>query len=358
MNQLFIIGNGFDLAHGLDTRYSDFIIWYLKRICIDITENLFSGYEVDDDLIRIYSDPIPMLFDNIQYRDNLNQKVEKMSSIQDFVNCITDLSTDYSQYNKKFDYYPSELLYSILGYLDTFGWADIEREYYKLLISTKDISELNLSFSKLKSELELYLMEQVEPFISVDKKKDHFHHLLFYELIGNTYSFFKDEVLYLNFNYTNTFEKIYFSKQERGKNIYIHGKCLDKENPVIFGYGDEMDEHFESIEKKEDNAFLDNMKSFGYFQTDNYKKVLLFLRAGNFKVHLIGHSLGLSDRLLFNTIFEHANCKHIEIHFWKISESEDNFYELAKNLSRHFNLGMKGSMREKVVPYLDSKPID
>ena len=28
MNRLVLIGNGFDLAHGLPTRYSDFINWY------------------------------------------------------------------------------------------------------------------------------------------------------------------------------------------------------------------------------------------------------------------------------------------------------------------------------------------
>lgn len=28
MNRLVIIGNGFDLAHGLKTKYEDFIDWY------------------------------------------------------------------------------------------------------------------------------------------------------------------------------------------------------------------------------------------------------------------------------------------------------------------------------------------
>ena len=28
MNRIILIGNGFDLAHGLPTRYEDFINWY------------------------------------------------------------------------------------------------------------------------------------------------------------------------------------------------------------------------------------------------------------------------------------------------------------------------------------------
>ncbi|SFO66063.1 AbiH family protein [Prevotella sp. tf2-5] len=31
MNRIVLIGNGFDLAHGLNTRYEDFINWYFPR---------------------------------------------------------------------------------------------------------------------------------------------------------------------------------------------------------------------------------------------------------------------------------------------------------------------------------------
>ena len=31
MNRLVLIGNGFDLAHGLKTSYKDFIYWYWKQ---------------------------------------------------------------------------------------------------------------------------------------------------------------------------------------------------------------------------------------------------------------------------------------------------------------------------------------
>jgi hypothetical protein len=31
MNRLVIIGNGFDMAHGLKTSYMDFINWYWER---------------------------------------------------------------------------------------------------------------------------------------------------------------------------------------------------------------------------------------------------------------------------------------------------------------------------------------
>ena len=53
MNRLVIIGNGFDLAHGLKTSYKDFIRWYLD----DFFENLFKSKEDisynDDGLLNI-----------------------------------------------------------------------------------------------------------------------------------------------------------------------------------------------------------------------------------------------------------------------------------------------------------------
>lgn len=51
MNRLVLIGNGFDLAHGLKTSYADFIYWYWKR-------RILSSYKVrssewDDGLCKL-----------------------------------------------------------------------------------------------------------------------------------------------------------------------------------------------------------------------------------------------------------------------------------------------------------------
>ncbi|MBK8620257.1 MAG: hypothetical protein IPN79_00480 [Saprospiraceae bacterium] len=31
MNRLILVGNGFDLAHGMKTSYADFILWYFQK---------------------------------------------------------------------------------------------------------------------------------------------------------------------------------------------------------------------------------------------------------------------------------------------------------------------------------------
>ncbi len=40
MNRIVFIGNGFDLAHGLPTRYEDFINWYWEKRVDSFTGNL------------------------------------------------------------------------------------------------------------------------------------------------------------------------------------------------------------------------------------------------------------------------------------------------------------------------------
>ena len=41
MNRLILIGNGFDLAHGLKTSYNDFINWYWEASGDLLLQGLF-----------------------------------------------------------------------------------------------------------------------------------------------------------------------------------------------------------------------------------------------------------------------------------------------------------------------------
>jgi hypothetical protein len=43
MNRLILIGNGFDLAHGMKTSYNDFILWYLKK-CFEEADKVKQQY--------------------------------------------------------------------------------------------------------------------------------------------------------------------------------------------------------------------------------------------------------------------------------------------------------------------------
>jgi hypothetical protein len=104
------------------------------------------------------------------------------------------------------------------------------------------------------------------------------------------------------------------------------------------------------IEDANQNEFLKFMKSFIYSNNNNYKNLFDFIDSSPFQTYIMGHSCGLSDRTLLNAIFEHHNCWSIKVfyHKWTGTDGDhDNYLEVVKNISRHFN--KKTIIREKIV---------
>lgn len=168
-----------------------------------------------------------------------------------------------------------------------------------------------------------------------------------------------EEVLILNFNYTDTVER-YISASSltllpHVECIYIHGRLNDKTNPIIFGYGDELDTNYKAIEDRNDNRYLEYIKSTGYHRTDGYRRLLEFAESGYFQVFIMGHSCGNSDRTLLNTLFEHPNCMSIKPFYHQISDEEDNYSDIVRNISRNFK--DKQLMRARVVNKTYCEPL-
>ena len=75
-------------------------------------------------------------------------------------------------------------------------------------------------------------------------------------------------------------------------------------------------------------------------------KLISFIETTDFEVHILGHSCGISDRLLLNTIFENKNCKKIYPHYCEFSDKSTDFDNRTMNISRCFNDKML--LRKKV----------
>lgn len=154
---------------------------------------------------------------------------------------------------------------------------------------------------------------------------------------------YPEKVMILNFNYT-------FPFKEYGGNcdvVNVHGQLNSKNNPMIFGYGDERDEKYLELEKSEHNEFLENIKSFACFQNKNYDELLGFIEQNDFEVWIAGHSCGLSDKTLLAQIFEHQFCKSIRI-FYHEKDGVDNYNEIVYNIARVMSNKIK--MRGIVTP--------
>ena len=238
--------------------------------------------------------------------------------------------------------------------------SKIELEYNLI---KKDIEDLKNDPPSVFNELNDYKKTLISK-VGIDnplenlskfKKNDDAHHYI--DLIP-------DNILFLNFNYTSThlaynnpinFDQIYDNKKSKVKSINIHGHLENINNPVIFGFGDELDEEYKQIEKLNNNKYLENIKSINYLETNNYKELLDFISSSSFQVFIFGHSCGLSDRTLLNTIFEHDNCASIKLFYHKKDIDNDNYSDIVRNISRNFN--DKAKMRDRVVNKNYCKPL-
>ena len=344
MNKLILIGNGFDLAHGLKTKYSDFLVWYLNKSLSKLcNQSIF-----EDELITL--------------KTTSPKLIQKLESIGKFKDLLGRYNINYKPKN--------EFIENIIEHAIQYNWVDIENQYYLSLIKiykilesnnienseyvNNNLKDLNDSFDPIKNRLEDYLKTIVNKLS--DGNPEIYGHVN-RELNVDYGHVTNDENLFLNFNYTSTIElyrSIFFYDYQFQVNN-IHGKLGDANNPIIFGYGDERDIYFERMERLNNNEFLKNIKTFSYLKTRNYQDFLKFIESKPFDVHIMGHSCGLSDRILLKTIFEHPNCQDIKIFYYQKSKDENDFTEKTHEISRHFS--DNAMMRKKVINYQDCVPL-
>jgi len=287
IKNLFIIGNGFDLAHGLETDYKSFISNHL------IDEGIKSGFIIERRLF---------LKNDKEYY--LIQKSE--------ITQHRDLIT------KNF------FLSRLFKEMSLNNWVDIETLYFELLKSKNyEVKKLNSDFSIIKNELENYL-------VNVTDKK-----------IGNYLSSFfdsmskkkEDSFMVLNFNYTNTFDLLYQKAFKECPIINIHGELKNKDNPIVFGYASTDKETIDLI-KEGNNELLKNIKRYYYKRTDSLLQLNQFLNDGSKKdihVHILGHSCGVSDRNILKNIFVNEYVKEINIMYYN---NYVNYFDTLVNIDR------------------------
>jgi hypothetical protein len=360
MNRLIIIGNGFDLAHGIKTSYHDFILEYLKIALINCSEKdtyivdgnqIYDGY-FEDDLIKIYLQE--------KYRGTEYQhEIKKIQTVEELV-----------RFNKAFGFtivHSFELLKNTIDEYCTLNWVDLEDCYFDLLVlygtqtsrsyDKKKIKLINEKFEILKKLLNEYLIKQQSFYTNPFDKQpliDCFNEEISkFELVTVTLkeNIVPENLYFLNFNYTNTFEEYYkhCATKIASDFNYIHGNLHGVHGHPIFGYGDELDKRYLEFEDEKNNELFKHIKSFEYLKTKNYYLLIRFIEANDFQVHIYGHSCGISDRTMLNQIFEHENCKSIKIYYHKKLDSSNDYTEKIFEISRHFK--NKAMMRKKIVPF-------
>lgn len=266
---------------------------------------------------------------------------------------VRELNKDFDAVKKHLESYLTQII----------GEAQIEpipaiREVFDSLIEFNDVA-----YGKQKMFVESILSRMIridkENVVTDDKEEDpnylfcrtqddeHWYYVmkrLNNENFRKTYCTPCDTLI-LNFNYTRTAQTLYARNDD--VIINIHGELGSDRNPIIFGYGDELDDDYKRIERLQDNDFLENIKSVRYHETDNYRRLLGFIESDPYQVITMGHSCGNSDRTLLNTLLEHPNCISVKVCYHQREDGTDDYSQLVRNLSRNFN--DKAALRDKVV---------
>ncbi len=304
---ILILGNGFDLAHGLNTKYVDFLNYCQEKY--STTKNV--GVDNSNNF----------LFENIWVKHFLNKTLEGDKWIDlenEIYNVIEKISRlPYFKNNDTYEKYKEIAFFISKDYWDL-NLDDAQRYFREpstinrrncYCIWLKEfITFLYLQLRDFVNEFEKYLIKEGNKTINTTPK---------YNLRIS-----KGCVSLLNFNYTDTCEKLYninFNHNNCGiktKAVYVHGK-VNNENGCNLVLGT----HSFDNEKipVEFNIFKKHHQRHRYRTIEPYQELLNELKYSK-KIytpvfHIIGHSLDKTDHNILRHILLAREKSVINIYY-------------------------------------------
>jgi hypothetical protein len=372
-NKLFIVGNGFDLAKGLKSRYTDFMKYYFLKLISSSKDSTNSDVP---NVNGIKPKIISNYFDDDLFHVGIKNKAWSFSP---FIN-LTDIDNySFVEIREKiindahFEILPKgDFSKSLLSVSD--NWVDIESLYFRSVYKNKnkieDVRTFNSQLIFIKKLLIEYLSEESKKLeldsgfssdinklirspLEIHKLKPKPKEELPNPTIGHFY--------FVNFNYTDIL-KTELRNLDIPRSKYtinnIHGviggfgavdpindeSTLDK---IIFGFGDESSDEYKQLLDLNKREVLENIKTYSYLVDENYDKLNQFINEGSpYQVVILGHSCQLSDKVLLNEIFKNDNCFSIKIYQ---HEGVNDYKEKNMNISRIIEDPL--SLRNKVFRY-------
>ena len=151
-------------------------------------------------------DDVKELLEDYLIKVTENTEINVHQSIQDAFSSFVELDEIATCRQTKF----IESIFSSMFHLGDFVDFELDQE-----------ADIQYTLCDTKDEKRMLFIEK-----NIDSESFKKNHLVPYTLI-------------LNFNYTQTAKKIY-AKNSINEVINIHGELSNKNNPIVFGYGDEL----------------------------------------------------------------------------------------------------------------------
>lgn len=320
---ILILGNGFDLAHGLPTTYMNFLnaVQAIEKISTEKDKDErkkklkeYTEYKYkDESKIRIRTDTkiyeiLKYISDDLRTRDGniftiidlvkdnfwfeyFKESIEKSNDTWiDFEKEIKEVCKKIEKEEEKNDILQDKIFKEFLQKYNT--------NNEKTIIKTGELIEkLELDLDKLIFVLEIYLVLYVNT-----QKCD--------KISEDIYNLSIDKVI--SFNYTNTYQRIYDMYGTKVQYDYIHGRAKNdylNKSHVVLGF----DEYLEGKSRDEEMDFISFKK---YYQrvlkgTDNkyieWIKEIEKNKEESNNLYIFGHSLDITDKDVLRKLILHKN---------------------------------------------------
>jgi predicted transcriptional regulator len=344
---ILVIGNGFDLAHGLPTRYTDFLKFInvfldYKKNCEDLDSDDQEKYSYidDNDEERDYLFYFQKLFDkNKKLYKELQEVINKNTWLKFFIKIYYKRGTWQKERWIDFELEISQMIQYFDKFMDVIKEQaergnkeiEIEDQLNQLLNNLSDIMKETVASIKSRLKNEICVLPEIDEDLKELEKQKHKLIKDLNKLIRCLEIYLSDfinnsKIEYilpdikslpninkvLSFNYTNTYEKLY-KKKYITEIDYIHGKAnrsnTIESNNMVLG----IDEYLPDDRKNKDVEFIAFKKYYQriYKQTGcKYKEWVDEIKADKNKNHsltIFGHSLDITDKDILRDLILNDN---------------------------------------------------
>lgn len=211
MKHLYIIGNGFDIFTGLNTRYVDFRRWLENKYPF-IYENMQAAYDMDVELWNDFEVQLGKL--------DVKTYIRKFSSLDKSINEIIEVAKERRTVEEKYNL-PPDLHYERLCASRLSGLLDVLQYCFEKWVESSQKMFTNPKYIHIE----------------------------------------KEDSFFINFNYTDVLQWLYKIPEEQV--LHIHGRASKRErlifghNTTFLGYGSSEEEQQVCFElgKYEKNPF-------------------------------------------------------------------------------------------------------
>ena len=327
---ILVVGNGFDLAHGLPTKYGDFLGMIQRFKSIINEPNIMKAGYLDNIEKPIYAFLDRFIFAEGALRVEFNRLIEDnfwieyflknpMYQKENWIDFESEISKVIKQLNEDM-YIDNVKRWQLDDEINDLANEYLKKIYYKytstlrsMVILTDGKSEsvtfrqirdrLYSDLNRLIRALEIYMTAYIEQ-MECNLESPDINNICF------------DGIL--SFNYTDTYEKLYDSKRLANYD-YIHGKANIKNkiytNNMVLG----IDEYLPTHRKDKDVDFISfsnnpiKNRTYGGFD-ENGNKVIESTYSSQHNLYIFGHSLDVTDGDILKDLILNDNV-HTTIYY-------------------------------------------